>query len=210
MTKLNIKATTFTQVQDSYSKAKISDANYQKSLGIATVHLSRGCTDPSLGLLKDKSSKASAPNPLQVLNIKEVKTALEVEGKQATLDRMITVANKLYKMVQDTNRSKNPYTVTPIQLDRLLLKLEIIDSEGNILKTQSQINEALKPTKEKAEKAESESETEAPEIDLSLEETADAFALAMQKKCGENFNIKELLNSVTSIVEKSESYKMAS
>lgn len=210
MTKLNIKATTFTQVQDSYSKAKISDANYQKSLGIATVHLSRGCTDPSLGLLKDKSSKASAPNPLQVLNIKEVKTALEVEGKQATLDRMITVANKLYKMVQDTNRSKNPYTVTPIQLDRLLLKLEIIDSEGNILKTQSQINEALKPTKEKAEKAESESETEAPEIDLSLEETADAIALAMQKKCGENFNIKELLNSVTSIVEKSESYKMAS
>lgn len=212
MTKLNIKATTFTQVQDSYSKAKISDANYQKSLGIATVHLSRGCTDPSLGLLKDKSSKASAPNPLQVLNIKEVKTALEVEGKQATLDRMITVANKLYKMVQDTNRSKNPYTVTAIQLDRLLLKLEIIDSEGNILKTQSQINEALKPTKEKAEKAESESEseTEAPEIDLSLEETADAIALAMQKKCGENFNIKELLNSVTSIVEKSESYKMAS
>ena len=193
MTKLNIKATTFTQVQESYSEAKISDANYQKSLGIATVHLARGCTDPSL-------------------NIKEVKTALEVEGKQATLDRMITVANKLYKMVQDTNRSKNPYTVTPIQLDRLLLKLEIIDSEGNILKTQSQINEALKPTKEKAKKAESESEseTEAPEIDLSLEETADAIALAMQKKCGENFNIKELLNSVTSIVEKSESYKMAS
>ena len=189
MTKLNIKATT-----------------------LATVHLARGCTDTSLGLLKDKSSKASAPNPLQVLNIKKVRELLGVEGKQATLDRMITVANKLYKMVQDTNRSKNPYTVTPSQLDRLLLKLEIIDAEGNVLKIQSEITEALKPKKEKAEKSESESETEteteSPEVVLGLDETAKAIAEMMQSKCGQNFNIVELLERVTLEVTESDSYHL--
>ena len=208
MSKLNIKATTTDMVKSAVSTAMVEFGKSQKSLGVATVYIARGCLD----LLKDKSSKASAPNPLQVLDIKKLKELLGVEGKQATLDRIITVVNKLYKAVQDTNRSKNPYTVTLKQLDKLLLKLEIIDSEGNVLKIQSEINEALKPKKEKAEKSESETdtetETEGPEVVLGLDETADAIAQLMQSKCGENFNIVELLDGVIEKVTKSDSYQV--
>ena len=80
------------------------------------------------------------------------------------------------------------------------------------MKIQSEINEALKPKKEKAEKSESETdtetETEGPEVVLGLDETADAIAQLMQSKCGENFNIVELLDGVIEKVTKSDSYQV--